>query len=133
MGIIFPHLRPLDAKELSLLGPDVLSECFNEGEVFIGWVNREPACVYGVRFSGFLEPALLWLLSTPLIEKHRVSFVKLSTRFVMDTLQRHGTVRAVVMKENFRSVRWLMWLGFEFKGEEDIPPVGPVFNFERSL
>jgi hypothetical protein len=132
MSLVFPYLREHDGRELQLLGPEALVECFEEGEVYIGWVDKSPACVWGVRYGGLLDPAHLWMMSTPLVEKYRVSFVRLSTRFVMETLQRHGTLRASVMHENKKSIRWMKWLGFDCLGLED-SPVGPVFVFERSL
>lgn len=129
------RLRELDELELRLLGgiEYVIDECFGDGEVFIGTVDEEVACVWGVRYGNICDPAVLWIMTTPLIEQVKTRFIRLSRSFVELLTAEHGLIWAYVMEKNKPSDRWLRWMGFHERGREVDEQIGPVIIFERSL
>lgn len=80
-----------------------------------------------------MDPAVLWLVTSPLVQKYKFSFVKLSTAWLAWMLKEYGYLQAFVLEENVPSQVWLRRLGFEQKGFGPVPEVGNVFVFERTL
>lgn len=132
---VFRNLREEDAWELSRLGNNdsVLRELVSSTECTVARVDGVAACIYGVSTGrGGLEPARLWLVTTPLVEKKWVHLARLGYDYVQSQLRTHGILECFVLCRNARAVRWLEWMGFSGRIEE-LPPLGQVIRFSKRL
>lgn len=130
------NLREEDAKEMFALGraewlvPKLIAK---SDASFCGRVDGEIACVWGIVNEGFVSPAKVWMLTTPLVERAWVRFIRESRDFIAWGLARYGTLGGEVVCSNAKSERWLRWLGFEVLGEPVETAVGPAKFFEKRL
>lgn len=53
------------------------------------------------------------MLTTPVIERHKIKFLRLNRVFVNWASNEFGTIEGCVDCNNVVSRRWLEWLGFE--------------------
>lgn len=133
---VFEDLRREDNMELSRLGnpTEVLTELLESSQAFVGRVDGEPACVFGIRPpEGMLDAAVLWLLTSKLVDKAPFALARGSVRFVSDALREWGVLEGWVLEDNDRSKTWLRWLGFSLSETFELPPVGTVRKFSARL
>lgn len=132
---VLSHLRETD--ELELVGfnkVDLIRQHFKKSISFAGYFEGKAVCVYGVRLeTSFMEPNQVWLASTNEIEKCWFRFIRENIKFVNWATKEFGVLGGVVAKKNVRSQRWLHFLGFTLGEEIDLPIMGPVYPFQRSL
>lgn len=129
------RLRDEDQYELNCLGLDpveALRVSLAAGQAWV-WKPSEVACAWGVVRGAGIEPSSLWLLTTPLIDQHKIHFARRSREIIAGILAEEGCIDGYVLVRNKRSVRWLAWLGFSFGPELDLTPVGKVRRFEKWL
>jgi hypothetical protein len=124
-------------RDVELAGMDkraLIDKYLGESLAFVGYAHEVPGCAWGVTIpSDFLEPNQLWLASTGLVDKHAMAFARGSAKFVDWAIHRFGVIGGVVLVDNTRSQRWLSWLGFTLGKEIELPLVGKVYPFQRSL
>lgn len=99
---------------------EVLDECLYRSSVrCVGYVDRKPACVWGLIPRSLLSnQAYIWLLTTEIAAEHKFLLVRYSQLFVAEALKTYSTLYGHVDAGNFPAKRWLKWLGAEF-GETD--------------
>ena len=132
---IFRNLRDEDEWEISRLGDTgtVLVELVTGSIAYVARVDGIPACLYGVTPSrGGIDPAKLWLVTTPLVEKYKLSLAKMARAMVEECLVQFGVIETYVPLANKRALRWVSWLGFEGTSI-DLPAVGAGMHFKRML
>lgn len=132
---VFRNLRTEDEWELSRLGDSgmVLAELVGGSRAYVARVDGTPACLFGVTSGrGGVDPAKLWLVTTPLVEKKWVHLARMGYEFVQKQLREHGVIECYVICRNQRAVRWLEWMGFSGILEE-LSPLGQVIRFSKRL
>lgn len=85
----------------------------NEFPTFVCMVDGEPAAIFGGHSETLLGETRLWMLTTPLIEKHQVPLLRHSRRFVEWMAKNYGPVVGMVDSEFEASRNWLRWIGFK--------------------
>ncbi|SRR5881394_447068 len=76
-------------------------------------IDGEVASVFGVHRETLLSDAKVWMITTELIEKHPVAFLRASRRFTEDLHKNYGPLIGMVDSDFERSRRWLRWIGFK--------------------
>jgi hypothetical protein len=85
----------------------------NEFPSFVCFVDGEPAAIFGGHSETLLGETRLWMLTTPLIERHQVPLLRASKKFVEWMARAYGPVVGVVDSEFEKSRNWLRWIGFK--------------------
>ena len=87
----------------------------NSTMLWIGCVDDDPLCIYGLTAPTFLsDRAYLWLWTTSHFDQHVFTFIRHSQRVVEDMLRHYPTIIGHGQVGADRSLRWLRWLGAEF-------------------
>jgi hypothetical protein len=115
VGEILPRLREQERVTIERLGidPAALLEKHIGPYAYTGLVDGEVACMWGIGFPGIAQLPRLWLLTTPLVERHRIRFLRESRRFVLWARAEFGIIEGCVDCQNHVSRMWLQWLGFK--------------------
>lgn len=132
---VFSNLRAEDSWELSRLGdPDtILRTMVDSAECYVARLDGVALCLFGTTSGrGGLDPARLWLVTTPLIEKKWVHAARIGYDYIQNQLRKHGILECLVLCRNARAVLWLEWMGFSGV-LEDLPPLGQVIRFTKRL
>lgn len=126
---LLPHIRQADRDECDAL--------FGEGQIedglrksiassFLLWtytVDENVAAIFGVCPATTLmgDMGVPWLVGTPLIDRSRGAFVKLSPRYISAMNMAFPRLLNVVDARNVKSIAWLKRMGFTLL---DPVPVG---------
>ena len=87
--------------------------------MWVGFINEELACVYGLVPPTLLsEQAYLWLHTTEALVGHEFLFVRRSQIAVAEMLAVHPVIVGHAEIGNARGIRWIKWLGGVF-GDSD--------------
>lgn len=101
---------------------DMFDYCQTLGEVYIGYVDGEFICCWGLIPPSFLSnQAYLWMWS-PEQMKHQFTFIRQSQIQVQRMLEVYDSIVGDCIATNRQAQRWLRWLGAEF----DYPRDGKV-------
>ena len=93
--------------------------------MWVGFINEELACVYGLVPPTLLsEQAYLWLHTTEALVGHEFLFVRRSQIAVAEMLAVHPVIVGHAELHNSRGIRWIKWLGGTFG-----PPEGKLVPF----
>jgi hypothetical protein len=114
---LIPNLRASDLSEMRAFGIDptetALLNLAESDEAWTVWYGDEVMAMYGV-----LSPdGLVWLLTSTLMDDHKVVAYRTSRRALQDLKSRHDKLCCVVEHCYERSARWLRRLGFSTRGE----------------
>lgn len=112
------HLRWEDEEECAAGGftpaEGVLDSIRRSTEAYTVEVDGEVLCYWGLREDCIIGGrASVWMLSTPVMDKHPRFAARESMMLVDSLLTTHYHLSAFVDTEYTRSIRWLEWLGFE--------------------
>lgn len=114
---ILSNLRFHEARTIDKLGLDGIAllamAIRNDFPSFVCLVDGEPAAIFGGHSETLLGECRLWMLTTPLIERHQVPLLRASKRFVQWMRLNYGPVVGMVDSEFDVSRRWLRWIGFK--------------------
>lgn len=81
--------------------------------VFTAMIDGEPACMWGIYQQTMLsDTAYMWLITTPLVEKHQFFFARRSQIYLQGLKEHFKIIQGHVDARFIRSIRWLKWLGF---------------------
>lgn len=84
-------------------------------QYWMGWVDGEVVCVYGVIPPSLAsDTAYLWLYTTPALDGNEFVFVRHSQRAVQELLKIYPRIVGHATVGAHRSLRWLKWLGAAF-------------------
>ena len=93
---------------------DLFDYCQTLGEVYIGFVDDEFICCWGLIPPSFLSNrAYLWMWA-PNPMKHQFVFIRRSQLQVQKMLERYEEIIGECEESNRSAQRWLKWLGAEF-------------------
>lgn len=126
-------MRPEDTAELwasSLLSPaEVAALGIARGEAWVGLVDGEPVCVFGVAQASILSAeGMPWMVGTMRLPFLKRSFVAGSREVVAEMHRRFPVLRNFVDARNSHAIRWLKWLGFTIMEAEPHGPFGLPFH-----
>ena len=113
--VILADLRKQQCRSLEKLNIDpqvLLREALKGGPVVTVLINNRPAAMFGTISSTLLGLTKVWVITTPLVEREPIAFLRWSRRFLQDLYAKHGTLIGMVDVEFERSRRWLQWCGF---------------------
>jgi len=120
VAYIAAHLRSADRDEIEAAVGEEPEKILNYGLAlsdFCGcFVDPEevPVGLFGASSSA--EGGLVWMVSTPTIERYPLRFLRRCRAFV-DLLQHtYGVLHNYVDARNAIHIRWLRWLGFTLEG-----------------
>lgn len=119
---IYPLMVSFRAEDISEaeqwgVSPPALAEYLHarvaSHDTWVGTVDGEVACMFGAMAGSVLsEAAVVWLLGTPLVGKHRKKFWGMCPLVVDALLTKYSTLTGAVLAGNIRSANWLTKLGF---------------------
>jgi hypothetical protein len=113
---MLPRLRLHDQKTIERLGLDpvsLLKRTFdNKAPIHVALVGGVPACMWGIEKKTLLSPWLIWMLTTELVDKSPIKFLRESRRVVQEWSAEFGTLEGLVDSNFDTSARWLRWIGF---------------------
>src|SRR5436190_8304605 len=95
IGEILPYVREQEQATIERFGlnPEELLHKAAGPYGFAGVVDGHVACLWGIVFDGGLGAfPRLWLVTTPLVAKHRIHFLRESKRFVDWAHQEFGII-----------------------------------------
>lgn len=76
-------------------------------------IDDEIAAVFGVARETLLGEVKIWMITTDLISKHPIEFLRKSRQFTKDLYSAYGPLIGMVDSNFEKSQRWLRWIGFE--------------------
>ena len=126
---IIEHMRADDRQELEANGfapSDGLRVSVDGSTHLLTGLDKEgnPAFIMGARKEPYGNTAMIWLLGTDAIEREPKTFL-LNSRPTLEMLYELVGVTTFynfVWKHNHLHVKWLKWLGFTFKPQDDEGP-----------
>jgi hypothetical protein len=120
---ILAHIREPQKRTIEKLNIDasaLLTKAIrNEFPSFCVFVEGHPAAIFGGHSETLIGETRLWMLTTPLIERHQVPLLRYSKRFVRAMFESYGPVIGVVDADFEKSRAWLRWIGFKEIAEGD--------------
>lgn len=63
--------------------------------------------------------AIVWMLSTPEIEKHQIRFLREAKKEIAKYDERFAITFNYIFEENIKAKNWLKWLGYRFPKDEE--------------
>jgi hypothetical protein len=128
--LILSDLREEEELELQALGHSC-DDCMRLGlaysRAYTMFVGDEPMGMFGVMEFG--DHNVLWGVFTKAIERHPITFLRASLRF-MDDLT-HEVVNYVDAR-NVKAVKWFRWMGFEVSDPVPYGINGELFHAFRT-
>ena len=107
-----PQRRTIE--KLRLDAPRLLKQAIGNGfPNFCAYVGGSPAAIFGGHAESLLGETRLWMLTTGLVESHKVPLLRYSRRFVKAMFEAYGPVIGACDVEFRESEAWLRWLGFK--------------------
>lgn len=117
---IVADARPADVIEFAALGYSVERAMVHGMEVS-DWtgtclIDEVPVCMFGVAavdiLAGMGQP---WLVTSNAVARHERMFLRRCRAVVDAMLRSYPRLTNIVHDDNVRAIKWLRWLGFEFK------------------
>lgn len=112
---ILADLREEQCKTLKKLEVDpvlLLKRAVEQGSSMTVLVDERPAAMYGVLSETLLGLPKIWVITTALIEREPIAFLRNSRRILREYYEAYGTLIGMVDAEFERSCAWLNWCGF---------------------
>jgi len=80
---------------------------------YIGYINGEIACLYGLRPATILSNSqtYLWLLTTDVIDRNKFEFIRNSEIVIENILKEYERIVGDTHVKDIRAFKWLRWLG----------------------
>jgi hypothetical protein len=114
---VLANLREQEKRTILKLGIDaeeVLRNALeNDYPSFVIDVAGRPAVVCGASSDTMLGEPRLWMLTTPIIENHQITFLRTSRRYVQWMRKTYGPIIGMVDCDFEKSRQWLRWIGFK--------------------
>lgn len=112
------HFRTLDAQECEAQGllpvAAIKDSVKNSVESYVVLIGGKVAAVWGFGVSSVLgECCYPWILTTELIESHKIRYARGSKRVVEYLLSRFPRLQIAVDCRYMQAIGWLEWLGFD--------------------
>lgn len=127
-GYILDNLREEDKAEvIATRGEnwkkDILNDLSNTPYPFLLAKTKQndiPVLICGAWSTDINNPSvgIVWLLATPEIETHQISFLKEMRKEIKKYDEQFGILYNQIYKTNVLAKNWLKWAGFRFPSEE---------------
>lgn len=130
------HMRQADIDEIKAWTggdplPSTVAGLSGSTMCWTAMVDGVPAAIFGVYpISALTRVAAPWLLGTDMTKKVRRRFITEGKKYVDEMLRLFPVLINYVDKRNDQSIRWLMWLGFDFVHEIPGKSGDPFLRFE---
>lgn len=132
-----PHMREADRNEIWAASRSQPLDSLRNGvmassRAWAGLADGEIACLFGVAPQSRLTGSgYAWMLATPLIEQHQVTFLRHCRPAVADMAKGFTYLHNYVDARNTKAIRWLRWLGFTIHAPAPHGALGlPFHHFE---
>jgi hypothetical protein len=113
-------MSPWKAAEASLW---VSTECWTWYE------DGEPGAIFGAIEPNILgRRAIIWMMTTPLVDAHRIKFAKGSREVIHRFRETYGRLETEVDARHAVCLRWLAWLGFTIPAPRPYGAAGMPFH-----
>jgi hypothetical protein len=118
---ILKNLRKFSRNELMIVA-DTEEQALRQAiegsrDVWSGYADGQLGVMYGVRIVNIVNNhAYIWMLTTELVEKHWVTFVRVSALFLDELLSQYEQLSVIAPLRSQMSQRWLQYLGFKQTG-----------------
>ena len=128
------HIRVEDAEECvaSFMQPaEAIQYSLENSHMAWTWtVDEVPAAIGGIMIISVLSSdACPWLLTTPMVEDHKIAFARMTKRFYEAV--KFGldlNINACIDSRYLRAIEWAKWLGLKINGPQPIGKDGANFN-----
>lgn len=116
--IVAAMVRPADSHEVHASSGWAVIEALRWGiehgeTALTGWSKEGPLCVFGVTQPSVLtNHGVPWLISTTLVERYQLSFLRNSKPYFEAMRSRFDSLSNYVDDRHTVAQRWLRWLGF---------------------
>lgn len=134
---ILNHLRKEDRIECkAVLGKNWKKENLNNIKKVLGSTliaktknGNTPVLMCGAcALNNRPDIAIVWMLSTPEIEKHQISFLREMKKEIQLYDEKYAITFNNIYKTNYLAKKWLKWAGFRFPEEEKVlTPMDKIF------
>lgn len=123
---IYPRLRQADRDEMEACSPmnPMLQLGYSIALSSPGYAilkDGQVEVVFGATGSAN-GAGVPWLLATPEVERHPITFLRASRGFIDEMKERYNRLENWVHVQNKLSMRWLRWAGFEFDKPDSSRP-----------
>lgn len=112
---ILANLREAQCATLRRLAIDpvlLLQKALGSGESVTVLIDDQPAAMFGVQSETVLGVKKIWLITTDLVEREPIAFLRNSRRITKVFYANYGTLIGMVDKDFEQSAAWLRWCGF---------------------
>lgn len=117
------------ADRLGVRVDEFLYQAIQAGTAWTALVDDIPAAIWGVYQDGALGAGKIWLVTSTLIDSHKMQFLRESKMFISKIKKDYGVLTGFVDDEFFISKKWMEWLGFDAVGKIDLAGK-PVIKYE---
>ena len=138
VALLAPVMRAADRQEVWASSRSTPAQALANGlamssRAWTVFFDGEVAAMWGVAPLALLsDTGAPWLLSSPAVDRHPVTFLRGSRALVDDIQDGYAVLRNYVDARYARSIRWLRWLGFTVEPPVPIGPEKlPFHPFER--
>ena len=135
---IATHMRAADVTEVWLAAHKTPHQAMQDGfnmsvKAWTIMQDGVPIGMFGVSSVSVLgNTGIPWLLGTDAMLKIRRQFIRESMRYLDEVMALYPRLVNFIHAGNVQSLRWLMWMGFDFEGPVKAGPDGAeFFKFER--
>jgi hypothetical protein len=109
----------------------ILDEIRQSTTAFVGLIDGEVGCLWGVRARTILSDSVyLWMITSTVAEEHPFVFVRHSRMMAQSILEEYGRIEGHVFVNNPMSMKWIKWLGATI--EESPAPGVLEFTLRRA-
>ena len=124
LKLFIPQIRPLDREEVEITSGDTWEEhskeLFNhKEEANMIMYKGKILGVLGIRKLEPVTVGLAWMLLTPHVEEHYITFLKWSKKELNNVMKPYEFLTNLVYLKNTLHVNWLNWLGAEWLETSD--------------
>ena len=122
IAAIVADVRQADVDEIAALGRTV-AEAMASGMTLGDWsatglIDGVPVCMFGVASASIIGGiGIPWLITTNKVAAHDKVFLRRCKPVVDAMLASYPRLSNIVAEDNAVAIKWLRWLGFEFKTE----------------
>ena len=114
------HFAPLDALKHSM---------YYTNSPKTGLYNGKVICIYGVGKITYLsKEGIPWMLTSNLVDTHYREFLRRGEGLIIDMKKEAAVLLNMVDARNYKSIRWLKWLGFTIHDPVPFGPDGMLFH-----
>jgi len=115
--VMLENIREFSRNELMIVAGTeetaLKQACEGSRDVWSGYVNDELALIYGVKVISILNNhAYIWMLTTKVVERHWVTFIRVSALYTWQLLQQYDQISAIAPMKSSLSQKWLKYVGF---------------------